>query len=228
MSDKVVFHEKEFGKYSESTQSFVWYDAEIKLTSRALTITSRISEEPIEYSLLDIKNARLDGFIIIVSLEKEKSQFAITFRDLERYHNKSIFELSAALKTEILTAKSRDKYNRITIEIVNFISKYDEITYQEISEHFDAGIGFIVSVLRKLMMEGEIKGKLFPNKIVLRETKEADLQVRTIDLKPGMKLSELKCPNCKKPVEYMPPCECENCGIMIDVKKKVRARDIMK
>ena len=228
MSDRVIFHEKEHGKYSESMQPFILYDAEIKLTSFQLIINSKLREEPVIYTLLDLKNAQLDGFIIIVTLKKDDTQFAITFRDLERYKNKLIFELSAALKTEILAAKSRDKYNRITIEIIDFISRYDEITYQEISEHFDAGIGFIVSVLRKFITEGSIRGKLLPNKIVLRESKDADLRIIAIEIPPGTKFSELKCPNCDAKVLYMPPCECESCGIMIDVKRRVRARDIMK
>ena len=228
MSDRVIFHDKEFGKYSESIQPFIWYDAEIKLTSNQLIIHSKMRDEPVEHVLLDLKNVELDDFIIIITLEKGDTQFAITFRDLERYHNRNIFELSAALKTEILTAKSRDKYNRITIEIIDFISRYDEITYKEISEHFDAGIGFIVSVLRKFITEGSIRGKLLPNKIVLRESKNAVPQIMTIKIPPGTKLTELKCPNCGAQVLYMPPCECENCGIMIDVKRRVKARDLMK
>lgn len=227
MSDRVIFHEKEQGKYSESMQPFIWYDAEIKLTSSQLIINSKIRDESVAHALLELKNAQLDGFIIVVTLKKDETQFAITFRDLERYLNKKIFELSAALKTEILAAKSRDKYNRITIEIIDFISKYDEITYKEISEHFDAGIGFIVSVLRKFITEGSVRGKLLPNKIVLRESKDADLQIMTIEIPPGTKLSDLKCPNCNAKIVYMPPCECESCGIMIDVKRRVRARDLM-
>ncbi|NHI91682.1 MAG: hypothetical protein EAX96_04200 [Candidatus Lokiarchaeota archaeon] len=228
MSERILFHETEVGKYSESIKPFVWYDSEIKLSSKNLIINSKSSEKLIIHSLIEIKDVELDGFIIIVTLEKYNSQFALTFRDLERYHTKKIFELSAALKTEILTAKNRDKYDRITIEIVNFISIYDEITYKEISEHFEVAIGFIVSILRKLMTEGSIRGKLLPNKIVLRETKKADLQIMTIEILPGMKLSGLKCPNCGAQVEHMPPCECLKCGIMIDVKKKTRFKDLIK
>ncbi len=43
-----------------------------------------------------------------------------------------------------------------------------------------------------------------------------------INIPPQTKLSALtalKCPSCQAPLEYMPPCKCEHCGVMIELMK---------
>ncbi|NVM03038.1 MAG: hypothetical protein HWN67_11915 [Candidatus Helarchaeota archaeon] len=40
-----------------------------------------------------------------------------------------------------------------------------------------------------------------------------------ITIPPRTKLTALNCPNCKAPLDYMPPCKCEHCGVMIELMK---------
>ncbi len=40
-----------------------------------------------------------------------------------------------------------------------------------------------------------------------------------INIPPQTKLAALKCPSCQAPLEYMPPCKCEHCGVMIELMK---------
>ncbi len=45
-----------------------------------------------------------------------------------------------------------------------------------------------------------------------------------IEMPSKIKISELaalKCPSCKAPLQYLPPCECEHCGVLIELKRQI-------
>ncbi|MHA1784664.1 MAG: hypothetical protein ACTSVY_03500 [Candidatus Helarchaeota archaeon] len=50
--------------------------------------------------------------------------------------------------------------------------------------------------------------------------READTQSPNkvyLAIPPNTALTALKCPACKAPLKFMPPCNCEQCGILIEL-----------
>ena len=42
-----------------------------------------------------------------------------------------------------------------------------------------------------------------------------------INIEPKTRFATLICPSCQAPLEYMPPCKCEHCGVMTELMKKL-------
>lgn len=51
----------------------------------------------------------------------------------------------------------------------------------------------------------------------IKETNTVNTNIFHIHIPPRTRLTALKCPNCQAPLELMPPCNCEHCGVLIEL-----------
>ena len=121
---------------------------------------------------------------------------------------------------EILKNKVKDyKMPDFQDKILDYINPYDEITFEKIANHFDIGELRIENLIKKMLSDNKIKGRLLSDRIVLREPTSKIADTVYITIPPRTKLTALKCPSCQAPLDYMPPCKCEHCGVMIELMK---------
>ncbi len=66
-----------------------------------------------------------------------------------------------------------------------------------------------------IMPMGMKKAKVFMEGV---KTVQKISNALLLKVSPQTKLNMLKCPGCKAPLEYMPPCKCEHCGVMIELE----------
>ena len=109
--------------------------------------------------------------------------------------------------------------NKFKNQFLDYIAPYDEITFEKIAEYFKLDKNEIENEIKKLLKNGNIKGRLLSDRIILREPTSKIAETVYITIPPRTKLTALNCPNCKSPLELMPPCNCEHCGVMIELMK---------
>ena len=125
------------------------------------------------------------------------------------YDNGDLEFIEAVIMPLFLSLFSFYYKNEIKIkfkkEFYEFIAPYDEVTFESLSEHFNLDKNYIENKIISMVKKGSLKARLCSDRIILK------------DLTP--ELGVLKCPNCGAPLNSMPPCKCEHCGIMVVLKK---------
>ncbi|MFX1451978.1 MAG: hypothetical protein ACFFCM_14130 [Promethearchaeota archaeon] len=110
--------------------------------------------------------------------------------------------------------QKRKVYTNITAKSASpfYITFYSNMSGWQIELH-DEFYAILKSQLDNIEKEKELER--------LKEMQKPT-NVYYINIPPQMKLSALaalKCPSCQAPLEYMPPCKCEHCGVMIELMK---------
>jgi len=248
VEEKELFRAKKHGKYSNSIPSFLGgyknfnggyrnlIDSVIELNKRKLIISHKKGTKNILIALKEIKKVEKTGTIywvakkceytvvdekkicFILIILKNGSEYYITFfgksgfkRDLlNRLFNLIIEELKELAKSTLSDFKTN---------LNAFIEPYDEISFQKISQEFGIKIHEVENEIKNRIKDGTLKARLLSDKIVLRETTPTVEQTVYITIPPRTKITALNCPNCNAPMEYIPPCKCEHCGVMIELMK---------
>ncbi|NVM01190.1 MAG: PCI domain-containing protein [Candidatus Helarchaeota archaeon] len=146
-----------------------------------------------------------------LQFQTEKGGFFSSQKFDKELHNKA-FNL---IKEQIISTKM----NRLRNELIEYIKPYDEITFSKIANYFNVTTNIIESELKKILQDNKIKGRLISDRIILREAPSTVEQTVYLTIPPKTRLTALKCPNCQAPLDFMPPCKCEHCGVMIEITK---------
>ena len=106
------------------------------------------------------------------------------------------------------------KFNKVKPKIVKRIKELSKISSRiylsELYEEFKLRPIQIIKLIKELNELGEIKATYYKSTkcFIFKKEKSDEFS----DFKA------IKCPNCRAPLLKMPPCQCDHCGFMIDVK----------
>ena len=89
---------------------------------------------------------------------------------------------------------------------VTFYSEFFGVQHHLVNEFYNT----LKVQIDKVKREEEMK--------ILTESQKGT-NIFYINIPPQTRLTAIKCPSCQAPLELMPPCKCEHCGVMIELMK---------
>ncbi|MHA1384798.1 MAG: hypothetical protein ACTSR3_13690 [Candidatus Helarchaeota archaeon] len=132
----------------------------------------------------------------------------------ERIDSSKISSSSIVATFLIGTPPTRER--KIYTKIIAKKRKPFYITFQSYwsgwqTDLHDEFYSILKSQIKKIQKEEEIAK--------LKEIQKT-IDIIYMNIPSQTRLTALKCPNCQAPLEFMPPCTCEYCGVMIELMKR--------
>ncbi len=173
--------------------------------------------EEIEVLTIGSRDNRLHKTILIKS---GSGNIYVSFFSRWTDFKEDLYEKAYKALTDGLEGfKLEEGLKKFKNELFEYIKPYDEITFEKLADNFDIPKNIVEKEIIKLIEMNSLKGRLVSDRIILREPTSKLEQTVYINIPPQTKITALKCPNCQAPLEFMPPCTCEHCGVLIELLK---------
>ncbi|MFX0141424.1 MAG: PCI domain-containing protein [Candidatus Hodarchaeota archaeon] len=234
MSDILFEYKCKYFKQRPGTKGAKGIDSIIYLYNDKIIILPKKHTKTMIFPINEISNAREEKkggfvggatFINIINLKNGQTFYIHFIEPWGEGFNKTMHKKFINLLTIQVQEQKRYEKERIanlknfSENVLEYISPYDEIGFAKLAEHFNLEKSYIENEIKKMLNNGSIKARLLSDRIILREPTPKFEQTVYITIPPRTKLTALKCPSCQAPLDYMPPCKCEHCGVMIELMK---------
>ncbi|MHA1380230.1 MAG: PCI domain-containing protein [Candidatus Helarchaeota archaeon] len=224
------------------------FKAEIKATEKHIFINPlKIKLNPIKIVINDIISLEKSGEfenedylhsdITWIQL-KDTSKYKIYFKDEKKdifdpKLNNTFFEavnwtfrkvqkqredkyIKKRLKTKL------QKINKFKNVIKEYLFPYYEIKFEKIAQDFNLDLQIVETEIKKLIKDNVIHARVVSDGIVLNTSIQSSQQPIQqsvfITMPEGSELYALSCPLCHASLPEQPPCICDYCGELIQLK----------
>jgi len=220
---KILFEAKKHTKFSEKfTKLKEMYDSEIYIHDNIIKIVPKKRTKPLRFIeireieeieelivLIDYNHMRYQIYEIF--LHTGNSKYIAFFSGTE-WHERAPENFLKVLSEQFGIKINLKAYDKIR----NFIAPHDELTYDKIVEALNIPKDELVIHLKKMKRDGYLEAQILPDKIEIHHLKKPKKKKISKKEPPKSRTLVLRCPRCKEPLDLLPPCECENCGVYVE------------